>query len=73
MPTGNVRGYMNKTGEKMSPAIRKHFVFEMFDDKILIHSEHGTRTVRREKDKYIYDCDFYKENGTCREQIVIIY
>ena len=46
--------------------------FEIFDDKILIHSEHGTRTVRREKNKYICDCDFYQENHTCSHIMAVM-
>ncbi len=46
--------------------------FELLDDRIIIHSEHGTRTIKKEKDKYICDCDFYQENHTCSHIIAII-
>ena len=46
--------------------------FEMLDDKIIIHSEHGTRTIKREDDKYVCDCEFYQTNHTCSHIIAII-
>ena len=39
--------------------------FIPFDDRIEIHSEHGTRTIRIINGDYTCDCDFYQENGTC--------
>lgn len=39
--------------------------FEVLDNKIEIHSEHGVRTITLDNDNYSCDCEFYKENGTC--------
>ena len=41
-------------------------------DKVIINSEHGTRTVRKEKNKIACDCDFYKKNKTCSHILAII-
>ena len=46
--------------------------FELLDDRIIIHSEHGTRTVKKENDKYICDCEFYQKNHTCSHIMAII-
>lgn len=46
--------------------------FELLDDRIIIHSEHGTRTVKMEGDKYVCDCEFYQINNTCSHIIAII-
>ena len=46
--------------------------FTVLDNEIVVHSEHGIRTVRIENDKYICDCDFYKSNHTCSHIIAII-
>ena len=46
--------------------------FELLDDRIIIHSEHGTRTVKKVDDKYVCDCEFYQENHTCSHIIAII-
>ena len=46
--------------------------FELLDDRIIIHSEHGTRTVKIEDDKYVCDCEFYQTNHTCSHIIAII-
>ena len=45
--------------------------FELLDDRIIIHSEHGTRT-KKVDDKYICDCEFYQKNHTCSHIISII-
>lgn len=46
--------------------------FNIVDNKIIINSEHGTRTIKRENNKFICDCDFYKENGTCSHILTVI-
>ena len=46
--------------------------FEVLDDRIIIHSEHGTRTVKKEDDKYVCDCEFYQTNHTCSHIMAII-
>jgi nucleoside-triphosphatase len=46
--------------------------FELLDDKIIIHSEHGTRTIKKENDKYVCDCEFYQKNHTCSHIMAII-
>ena len=46
--------------------------FELLDDRIIIHSEHGTRTIKKVDDKYICDCEFYQKNHTCSHIISII-
>ena len=46
--------------------------FELLDDRIIIHSEHGTRMVKMEGDKYVCDCEFYQFNNTCSHIIAII-
>ena len=46
--------------------------FELLDDRIIIHSEHGKRTVQKEKDKYTCDCEFYRKNHTCSHIMAII-
>ncbi|MEE3344273.1 MAG: nucleoside-triphosphatase [Bacilli bacterium] len=46
--------------------------FELLDDRIIIHSEHGIRTVKKENDKYICDCEFYQTNHTCSHIMAII-
>lgn len=45
---------------------------EVLDDKIIIHSEHGTRTIKKEADKYVCDCEFYQTNHTCSHIMAII-
>lgn len=46
--------------------------FKVMDNKIFINSEHGIRTIIKENDKYICDCDFYNKNKTCSHIITII-
>ncbi len=46
--------------------------FSILEDKIVINSEHGIRTIKKEKDKYVCDCEFYKENHTCSHIMAII-
>ena len=46
--------------------------FELLDDRIILHSEHGKRTVQKEKDKYTCDCEFYRKYHTCIHIIAII-
>lgn len=46
--------------------------FELLDDKIIIHSEHGTRTIKKDNDKYVCDCEFYQTNRTCSHIMAII-
>ena len=46
--------------------------FIPFDDRIEIHSEHGTRTIRIINGDYTCDCDFYQENGTCSHIMAVI-
>ena len=60
---------------KIDKAIKYSSELERFniqDDKIIINSEHGTRTIKKENNKYVCDCDFYKENGTCSHIMTII-
>lgn len=46
--------------------------FELLDDKFIIHSEHGTRTIKKDNDKYVCDCEFYQTNRTCSHIMAII-
>ena len=46
--------------------------FKVFDDKIIVHSMHGNRTVKIDDDKYSCDCDFYQENNTCSHIMAVI-
>lgn len=46
--------------------------FKLLDDKIIIHSEHGTRTIKKEDGKYVCDCEYYKSNHTCSHIMAII-
>ena len=46
--------------------------FELLDDRIIIHSEHGNRTIKKEDDKYVCDCEFYQINHTCSHIMAII-
>lgn len=46
--------------------------FSVLDDKVIISSEHGTRTVKKDNDKYVCDCEFYKDNHTCSHIMAII-
>lgn len=46
--------------------------FKFLNDKIELQGEHGLRTVKIVNDKYICDCDYYKENGTCSHIIATI-
>lgn len=39
--------------------------FEFDDNKTVIHSEHGVRTVNYYDGHYSCDCEYYQENGTC--------
>lgn len=46
--------------------------FECVDNKTIINSEHGVRTVIFENNRYSCDCEYYKENGTCSHIISTI-
>ncbi len=46
--------------------------FNIMDNEVIINSEHGIRTVKRENNKFICDCDFYRENGTCSHILTVI-
>lgn len=46
--------------------------FELLEDKIIIRSEHGTRTIKKDTDKYVCDCEFYQTNHTCSHIMAII-
>ena len=46
--------------------------FEVFDDKIVVHSLHGNRTVKIEDGEYSCDCDFYQTNNTCSHIMAVI-
>ena len=46
--------------------------FELLDDRIIIHSEHEKRTVKKEKDKYTCDCELYQKYHTCSHIMAII-
>ena len=46
--------------------------FRIVDNKMLVSSEHGLRTITKEHGKYICDCDFYNKNKTCSHIITII-
>ncbi len=46
--------------------------FEVFDDKIIVHSLHGNRTVKIEDGEYSCDCDFYQTNNTCSHIMAVI-
>ena len=41
-------------------------------DSIIINSEHGTRTIKKEDGKYVCDCEFCKEHNTCSHIMAII-
>ena len=44
--------------------------FVILDDCIEVHSEHGIRTIRKEK--LICDCDYFKTNGTCSHIMALV-
>lgn len=46
--------------------------FQIFDDKVVANTEHGIRTIKKDNDKYICDCEFYNKNNTCSHIITII-
>lgn len=46
--------------------------FNIQDNFIDLHSEHGLRKIKYENGTYSCDCDFYKENGTCSHIMAII-
>ena len=46
--------------------------FTFKDNKTIINSEHGIRTVVYKNNKYTCDCEYYKEKGTCSHIISTI-
>lgn len=46
--------------------------FEVKEDRIIIHSEHGTRTIKNFNDKLVCDCEFYQTNHTCSHIMAVI-
>ena len=47
--------------------------FNILDNYIEIHSEHGIRIIRFDNERFICDCDFFKFNGTCSHIIALIH
>lgn len=52
--------------------INESYRFVINDNIITIHSEHGIRTVECKEDRYVCDCEYFKENGTCSHIISVI-
>lgn len=46
--------------------------FTFKDNKTIINSEHGIRTVVYDNNRYVCDCEYYKEKGTCSHIISTI-
>lgn len=46
--------------------------FTFKDNKTIITSEHGIRTVIYKNNRYVCDCEYYKEKGTCSHIISIL-
>ena len=46
--------------------------FKTLDNKTIISSEHGIRTVEYKDNRYKCDCEYYKEKGTCSHIISTI-
>ena len=46
--------------------------FTILENQIIIHSEHGIRTITIDNGQYICDCEFFKENNTCSHIMAII-
>lgn len=46
--------------------------FELSDNRVIVNSEHGVRTISKENDRFICDCDYYKECGTCSHIMAIL-
>lgn len=59
---------MQKAQKYVSESER--FTFD--DNKTIIHSEHGVRTVTYTNKCYYCDCEFFKINGTCSHIIATV-
>ena len=46
------------------------FTYE--DDKIILRSTHGIRTISKENGTYHCTCDYYKDHGTCSHIMAIV-
>ena len=42
---------------------KERYTFEK--DRIILHSEHGTRTITQDDEGYHCTCEYYQENGVC--------
>ncbi|MBR3613693.1 MAG: nucleoside-triphosphatase [Clostridia bacterium] len=46
--------------------------FVINENKTIIYSEHGVRTVECKDDEFFCDCEYFNENGTCSHIISVI-